>query len=294
LSDSRVAFVTGAAGSVGTRVVTALGEADWRTRALVHRRAVPCADEQVAGGLADSQALRKGATGADVVLHLAALTHARRPAAYHAVNVDGTAGLLAAARAAAVGRFVHVSTRAVSAEGGAYSRSKLAAEEVVRGAGIEHVIVRLPEVYGAGGSEGIDQMLEKAGRGAAIAVVGRGADVLCPVHVDDVVAALVASLSSVAAANRTYTLAGECRPTEEVARACARAADGTSRVVHAPVAAVRIASIAARVLPLPLYPDQLARLRAAKPALTPDAREDLGFRPRPLEDGLRDVLRGER
>jgi nucleoside-diphosphate-sugar epimerase len=294
LSGPRIAFVSGASGSVGTRVVCALRDAGWRTRALVHKRPVPGADEQVAGSLADSEALRKGATGADAVLHLAALTHSRRAAAYHTVNVDGTTALLAAARAAGAGRFVHVSTRAVSAVGGAYSRSKLAAEEVVRSAGIEHVIVRLPEVYGAGAHEGIDQMLEKAAHGSAIPVVGKGSDVLCPVHVDDVVTALVSSLSTAAAANRTYTLAGECLPAAEVARACARAAGGSSRVIRAPVTAVHLASIAARVLPLPLYPDQLARLRAAKPAPTPEAREDLGFRPRPLDDGLSDVLRAAR
>jgi nucleoside-diphosphate-sugar epimerase len=260
----------------------------------VHHRPVPGADQQVAGGLAHSAALSEGAAGADVVIHLAALTHARRPTQYRTVNVDGTGRLLAAAQEAGVGRFVHVSTRAVSADGGAYSRSKLAAEELVRGWNIEHVIVRLPEVYGAGGSEGIDQMLEKARRGAAIPVVGRGADVLCPAHVDDVVAALVTSLSSPAAADRTYTLAGECHSAREVALACARVAGKASRVVHAPVSAVRLASIAARVLPLPLYPDQLARLRSAKPAPTPEAREDLGFTPRSLDDGLSDVLRGGR
>jgi nucleoside-diphosphate-sugar epimerase len=292
VSGSRVAFVTGAAGSVGTRLLAVLRDSGWQTRALVHRRPVPGADEQVVGGLADSEALSQGVVGADVVLHLAALTHARRPSRYHAVNVHGTATLLAAARGAGVGRFVYVSTRAVSADGGAYSHSKLAAEEVVRGSGIEHVIVRLPEVYGAGGSEGIDQMVEKARRGAAIPVVGAGADILCPAHVDDVIAALVRSLSSTAAADRTYTLGGECRSAKEIALACARIAGSASRVVHAPVTAVRVAGIAARVLPLPLYPDQLARLRAAKPAPTPEAREDLGFTPRSLDDGLSDVLRG--
>lgn len=292
MSGSNLAFVTGAAGTVGTRTLAALREAGWRTRALVHNRPVLGTDEQVVGGLADPDALAEGTAGASVVLHLAALTHARRPARYRAVNVDGTAALLEAARRAGVGRFVYVSTRAVSAIGGAYSQSKLAAEEVVRSAEIEHVIVRLPEAYGAGGREGIDQMIDRARRGAAIPVVGRGQDSLCPVHVDDVVMALVASLSSAAAANRTYTLGGECRSAKEIALACARVAGTGSRVVHTPVTAVRVAGVAAKVLPLPLYPDQLARLRAAKPAPSPEAREDLGFTPRPLERGLSDVFRG--
>jgi nucleoside-diphosphate-sugar epimerase len=286
---SRLVFVTGAAGVLGARLLPGLEAAGWRTRALVHRRPVPGADEQVSGSITDVTALSTGSTGADAVLHLAALTHARRDSHYHAVNVEGTARALAAAKEAGVTRFVHVSTRAISPAGGGYSRSKLKAEELVRHSGIEHVIVRLPEVYGAGGPEGVDQMLARALRGATIPVVGEGEDVLCPVYVDDVLGVLIASLSSSRAIWKTYTLAGDCRPTREVAHACVRATASSSRVVGVPLNLVRAAGIAARVLPLPLFPDQLARLRAEKPAATPEAHEDLGFTPRSLDDGLRDA-----
>jgi 2-alkyl-3-oxoalkanoate reductase len=283
----RVVLVTGASGAVGGRLVPALSEAGWRTRALVHTRPVPGSDEQVAGDLADEASLGAAATGAAAVLHLAARTHARSERDYLSANTEGTARLLAAARRAGVARFVHVSTRAVSPEGGAYSRSKLAAEALVRDAGIEHVILRLPEVYGAGSREGVDDMLARARRGAAIPVVGRGADRLCPVHVDDLSRPVIAALSTDAARNRTYTLAGECRSAREVALACAEAGGGRSRIVRVPAAAVAAASVAARFLPLPLYPDQLARLRAEKPAASAEAAADLGFAPRPLEAGLR-------
>jgi hypothetical protein len=55
--------------------------------------------------------------------------------------------------------------------------------------------------------------------------------------------------------------------------------------------AERLALLAAasRMLPLPLYPDQLARLRARKPADSAAARLELAFRPRPLRNGLADI-----
>jgi nucleoside-diphosphate-sugar epimerase len=283
----RIVFVTGAAGAIGARLLPALRAAGWRTRVLVHRREVEDADEQVRGDLADEASLRTGATGAAAVLHLAALTHARREGEYRAINVDGTARMLAAARDAGVDRFVHVSTRAISPQGGAYSRTKLEAEDIVRAAAMEHAIVRIPEVYGAGGREGVDDMLRRAARGSAIPVVGHGADVLCPVHVDDVTGPLVEALSAPAAAGRTYTLAGECHTAREVAEACASAYGARARVVGVPAPVVRLACAGARFLPLPLYPDQLARLRAEKPAPSPEAGSDLGFAPRPLAEGLR-------
>ena len=88
------------------------------------------ADENVDGDLADPVSLRGALDGVAAVVHLAALTHSRNPKRYDAVNVGGTRALLASTPAS-VQRFVLVSSRAVSPEGGAYSRSKLAAEAAV-------------------------------------------------------------------------------------------------------------------------------------------------------------------
>jgi len=66
------------------------------------------------------------------------------------------------------------------------------------------------------------------------------------------------------------------------ARACSDAFGGRSRLVSVPEAVVAAVSVAARFLPLPLYPDQLARLRAPRPAPSEAAATDLGFQPRPV------------
>jgi nucleoside-diphosphate-sugar epimerase len=281
-----IVLVTGAAGGLGRRLLPALEQAGWRTRALIHRRQVNGAAEPLEGSLENDSSLRRATTGAAAVLHLAARTHARRDHDYWRTNVDGTARLLDAARATGVGRFLFVSTRAASAGGGGYSRTKLEAERRVREAGVEHVIIRLPEVYGTGGHEGVDEMLARAWRGAVIPIVGAGEDELCPLHVDDAVSALVSALSSTGAANRTYTLAGECAPARQVAEACIRACGSSSRIVPVPIVAVKVAAAASRAVPLPIYPDQLRRLRSAKPAPSREAAADLGFAPRGLAEGL--------
>jgi NADH dehydrogenase len=280
----RVVLVTGAAGGVGGALLPVLRAQGWRVRCLVHRRPVPGADEIVAGDLADAASLHAAARGADAVLHLAARTHARRAGDYAEANVEGTRRLLDAARGAGAGRFVLVSTRAIDESGGAYSRSKRAAERLVEGSGLRWSVVRLPEVFGAGSREGVDDIIARARRGAPIPVVGRGSDVVCPLHVDDVTGPLAAALG--APAGSIYTLAGECLTVREFARACQRAFGRSIRIVGVPRPALRALSLAARVAPLPLVPDQLARLDAPKPHGTPEAEADLGFAPRPLAERL--------
>jgi nucleoside-diphosphate-sugar epimerase len=282
-------LVTGASGGLGTQLVPLLRERGYRVRALVHRHPVDGADETVRGDLLDQPSLADAVRGADSVLHLAALTHARTAADYYRFNVTGTENLVQAAGAANTGRFVYVSTRAIGPEGGGYSKSKRAAEAVVADSGLEYTIVRLPEVFGAGSSEGVDQMLEAARGGRPILVVGNGGQQLCPAHIDDVLPAVVEALSVPAAAGRTYTLAGECTTMRELAESVAAATGRGSRIVGLPRLLVRAAGAASRVAPLPLYPDQYARLHAPKPPASPEAEADLGFRPRGLDDAIRSL-----
>jgi nucleoside-diphosphate-sugar epimerase len=284
-------LVTGASSAIGLRVVERLRGQGRPVRCLVRSRPVANVDELVRGDLGDAASLDAAVQGAEVVLHLAAVTHARRSRDYIETNLIGTQRLLAAAARAGVRRFVHVSTRAVSETGGPYSLSKLLAERAVREAPIEHTIVRLSEMYGGAGTEGIDQIVARARRGSAIPIVGEGADRVCPMHVDDAVAALVGAIVAPVASGRTYTLGGTCMTTREFAEACARAFSSACRLRPVPVPAVAALGWLGRVLPLPIYPDQLARLRAAdKPAVSPEADGALGFRTRPLDEGLAALL----
>lgn len=286
-SETRTVFVTGAAGTLGQRLLPVLRSEGWTTRCLVHRRPVVGADEISMGDLQDAASLDRALRGVDAVFHMAGITHARRSRDYDAVNVDGTRALLSA-MPANVKRIVYVSSRTAAPGGGAYSRSKLAAEAAVRASGVSWVIVRLPEVYGAGKAEGADDIIQRAIRGAPIFVVGRGDQELRPVYVDDVLHALAAALSSTAD-RETYTLAGEQMTMREFAERTSEAVGTHSRVVPIPRAVVATGAALARFVPLPLYPDQLARLDVSKPDSPGDAAADLGFEARPLESALREL-----
>lgn len=119
-------------------------------RALT-RRAPPALAEVkwVSGDLTNRAALAELADGAGALIHIAGLTKAAEPAAFHAANVIGTQAVLEAARAAGVRHFVFVSSLAArKPELSAYGRSKADAEVLVEASGISFTIVRPPAVFG--------------------------------------------------------------------------------------------------------------------------------------------------
>lgn len=112
-----ISLVTGASGFVGSHVTRALAASGASVRVLARpasdlRAIEGLAVECASGDLRDSASLRAALEGVSRVFHVAAEYHlwTKRPAEIYENNVEGTRNLLAAARAAAVERFVYTST----------------------------------------------------------------------------------------------------------------------------------------------------------------------------------------
>jgi dihydroflavonol-4-reductase len=168
--DDPVLLITGATGYLGSVLVHTATRAGHDVRALVRdpRKAaalLPAGIDVAIGDLTDAGSLGHAARGCDAVLHVAGSVGSSPEETWHA-NLDGTAAVLAAARAAGVTRFVYTSSSAavMDADGlvaeqpdgppaltDAYSLSKAAAEELVLAAasdGMGAVIVNPVSVYG--------------------------------------------------------------------------------------------------------------------------------------------------
>jgi nucleoside-diphosphate-sugar epimerase len=210
------AFVTGGSGFVGGRLIPALRARGVEVRALARSDASAARVEALGarvtrGDLDDQAALAAGMAGCDAVFHAAAHTDQFDPLEVHLrITTRGTEHALAAARAAGVKRFIHVSTEAVLADGhpivradetrplpgrplGAYPISKGQAEHAVIAAstpGFETVVVRPRFVWGQGDTNLLPEFVDavKAGKFAWISG-GRYLTSTC--HVDNVVEGLL-------------------------------------------------------------------------------------------------------
>lgn len=269
-------LVTGATSMIGRQVagrLTARGDEVRTLQRTSPRSGAGPAEppgEAVLGSVADRDAAARACAGCDAVIHLAAKVGVTGTwAEYEQTNVAGTATMLAAARAAGVAAFVHVSTPSVAHAGvalvgaaaepadpgrtrGHYATSKAIAERhalAANSAAMPIAVIRPHLVWGPGDTQLVGRIVERARRGR-LALVGSGAALVDSTYVDNAADALIAALDRAGAvAGRPLVVSnGEPRTVHElVARILAAAGvDWTPRHVPTPMA-VGAGAVAERV-----------------------------------------------
>jgi nucleoside-diphosphate-sugar epimerase len=201
------AFVTGGSGFVGGALIERLRREGWDVRALARseqaaERVRELGAEPVMGDLDDLHV-----EDCEVAFHAAAkVEDFGDPADFDRVNVQGTRNVVAACRAGGVRRLVHVSTEAALMAGQAlvnvdetaplrpdspvlYSSSKAKAEEIVRGADLDTVVVRPRFVWGRGDTSLLPTIIEMV-RSGRFRWVGGGRHLTATTHIDNTVEGL--------------------------------------------------------------------------------------------------------
>lgn len=142
----------------------------------------------------DVDALAVAFAGCDIVVHCAGINREIGDQTFQRVHVDGTRAVVEAARRAGVRRIVMQSfLRARPGVPSGYHRTKWQAEELVRGSGIDHTILKSGMVYGLG-----DHMVDHVSRAVQtwpiFFTVGFRERLARPVPIADAVDVLVAAI----------------------------------------------------------------------------------------------------
>jgi nucleoside-diphosphate-sugar epimerase len=200
-----VSLVTGGSGYFGSLLVQHLVDAGHQVRVLdlndAHDR--PAGVELVQGDIRHPAVVAEAVAGVDVVFNnVAQVPLAKDHELLRTVNVDGTVNLLAACRAAGVGKVVHTSSSAVFGVPRSnpvlpstvpspveeYGHAKLAAEwaclDAVR-EGLDVTIVRPRTILGHGRLGIFGILFEWIADGADVFVLGKGDNRYQFVHADD-------------------------------------------------------------------------------------------------------------
>ena len=290
--------VTGATGFVGRHISAVLARRGHTIRALVRspsraRTLETFGVELVPGDLADPAALSALTHGAQAVVHLVGIIVETGRATFHAVHVEGTRRVLAAARGAGVERFVHMSAVGARDESGAtrYHRTKWQAEELVRTSGLSHAVFR-PSIINGPENVPIRTIARLHRWSPVVPVFGDGRFPTQPVWVEDVALAFALADEQPALAG-AFELGGpEVLSYEEFLLAIGRATRHPRPLVHLPLALARAAAGAFDVLgaAAPLTSDQLQMLVEGSATPANAIESVFGIRPLPFEQGLNRFL----
>lgn len=204
-------LVVGGSGFVGTHLVShLLGQGHQVT--VVSRSgqgSVAGASYQKADA-ARNEGLKEAARGHQAILYLAGVIREKGGQSFSQVHVEGVRHSIAAAKAAGIRRFVHMSALgAAKGTGSGYFESKAQAEELVQASGLEFTIFRPSLIFGPG-----DDFFGGVLKGLItvpvpfIPQVGDGHFPFRPVWIGDVVAAFEQSLSRPQTVGEAYHLVG--------------------------------------------------------------------------------------
>ena len=267
------ALFTGASSPLGGRVLRCLLADDAYTEVWcgVHEREVEITHPKLRRfklNLEGEFGLDEIPAPLDLVVHFAGVTHARDEQRYWDVNRRGTARLAESAQRLGCRRFVYVSTRCATEGSGAYGESKLAAELELRRHDWESLLILRPsEVYGGGGSEGIDKFISAARKVRVVPLLFGDARLqFAPLHVDDFVRATCALLSEPRPGGHVLEMCGpESLSGAQVARRIGRRFKALPIPLWWPALALTLRALR-RVRLNPVAPDQLERLTGPKTA----------------------------
>lgn len=261
-------LLTGASGGIGSVLVRRLvARADLEVKSMAHRSLVNNSGCEVRlGDLTNPEMLAEAVDGVDTVVHMAALTTSARESEYFRTNVIGTRNLINACVVKGVKRIIYISSCAASLGGGGYSRSKLEAEECIKGSGLKWLILRPSEVYGQREDDSIIRLIHWVRRYPVVPVIGKGLTRLCPVYIDDVVSAIEEAILNKELEGETILLAGPEELTfDELIDRIAKYFNVRRLKLHLPAGLVKLgAKILSSLGKTILVPDQIPRLLCKK------------------------------
>ena len=232
-------LVAGAGGFVGRHLLERLASRGHRVRAVDREGEPPDVPPMrevtwLAADITREREVSGLARDCDAVVQLAGIRRESPGRTFEDVHVAGTRHLLEEAGRAGAERFILVSALGATASADPYGRSKHRAEQEVRDAGVEGVILR-PAVILGPGDHFTSTVVRWLDRFRIFPVPATWDGIVRPTAIEDVADALCQCVERSDVCGRTLTLAGPERLTlSEAARTVASVAGHARGVVRVP------------------------------------------------------------
>jgi NADH dehydrogenase len=217
VNGAKTITVFGGSGYVGSHLVQRLANQGWRVRVAVRRpheapqlRTMGDVGQVqiVQANVRDAASVNAAAQGADVVVNLVGLTLQAGKQKFRAVHAAGAGNVARGAAAAGAKKMIHLSALGADKDGtSAFAQTKAAGEDEVREAYPDATLVRPGPIFGPD-DRFIARLANVIRLTPVVPMIGMGATKFQPIHINDVVDALMAMIGSDEAAGKIYELGG--------------------------------------------------------------------------------------
>ncbi|HMA14358.1 MAG: complex I NDUFA9 subunit family protein, partial [Bacteroidota bacterium] len=290
-------LLTGANGFIGSRLAAALLSAGHQVVAAVRRPDAMAARFPAAEAVAADMnrdvtpaAWLPRLAGIDAVINCAGVLQGGRGQDIEAIHHRAPAALFDACRAAGVRRVIQISAISADAEAGTdYALSKKRADDHLKALDLDWVVLRPSLVYGEGAYGGTAMLRALAAFPFMTPLVGGGAQVFRPLHVEDLARTVLACLERDDLVRRVLEPVGPRVETVKSIVAQYRAWLGRppARPLPIPLSIVRLLCRLGDVLGrVPLSSNALAQLEYGNAGRETGFIEAIGFQPATLAQRL--------
>lgn len=237
----------------------------------------------IVGDLVDTQSLQKACAGVTDVICTASLGFG------HAEE------LVRVLEEAHIERAVFVSTTGLFTRLNPESKAvRKQAERLIQQSALNWTILRPTMIYGRKGDRNMERVVRLVKRWPVVCIPGSGRALQQPVHVDDVAGAIVSAWGKKVAERRIYTISGAAPLTfRDVLKQTADALNKRIFVLSVPVwLTVFVLRLYEGVVYTPkIKVEQVLRLQEDKVFPHTEASQDLDFKPRAFQDGVRVLIK---
>ena len=289
-----VVLVTGGTGFLGRRVVRELLERGHQVRCLVHspgkeRMFSHRAVEVQYGSILDTAALSSAFYDVDATVHLVGMIRQTRRDSFEDIHREGTANVVAAAKEAGAGHFLHVSViGAANDRSYPYFYTKWQGEQEVINGGIPYTIFRPSLLFGEG-DEFLNALAGLVRIFPLFPVIGSGKTRLHPLAADDLARCIAITLGREDLKGQTLELGGPQRMSyNELVSEVAKGMGKRRLRVHLPVWPVYAAAAVSQLFMSrpPITTNQIKMIGIRSVAVPGEVERVFGFTPRPMEGNI--------
>ncbi len=292
-------LIVGGSGYVGTHLARHLLEQGHQVTVASRRGEGPLAGVRyVMADAAKDEGLLEAAQGQEALIYLVGIIRERGDQTFRQAHVEGVRHSLAAARAAGIRRFVHMSALGTArGTGSRYYETKAEGEELVQASGLDWTILRPSLIFGQG-----DEFFGGILKGLVTAPIpfipqiGDGSFVFRPIWVGDVSLAFEQALSRPNTFYRSYNLVGPKEYTLRELLLLVRDTLGSQKPLL-PIPLALMDLVVPLISPLPFSPitlDQYLQLKMGNTADPSHMRNAFSLVERSLEVELPGILTTKR